>query len=152
MDWALIWIVVGLALIVVEFFISGFVVIFFGIAALVTGLALWMGMSAEHGIPFIVFAVIAVGLLAVLRTRFKSWFVGTTLSADADDDFVGHEAKIESGFEVGQPNRGKVSYRGTAWDARSTHGPIAPGTVVRITARHSMVLEVEPLTGSAGNS
>ncbi|NJN51918.1 MAG: NfeD family protein [Gammaproteobacteria bacterium] len=146
MDWVLIWIVVGLALILVEFFVSGFVIIFFGIAALVTGLALWAGMSADHGIPFIVFAGVSVGSLLLLRSRFKDWFVGTTvLSADADDDFLGHEATIESGFEAAGAGRGKVAYRGAAWDARSAAGPIAKGTVVRIKARHGVVLDVEPI-------
>jgi membrane protein implicated in regulation of membrane protease activity len=145
MDWALIWIVAGLAMIVVELFVSGFVIIFFGIAALLTGLALWAGMSPDHGLPFLLFALLAVGLLVLLRARFKTWFVGTTLSADADDDFLGHEATIESGFESTDPGRGKVIYRGTAWDARSRSGPIAKGTFVRITARHGSILEIQPI-------
>lgn len=150
MDWVLIWIVVGLALILVEFFVSGFVVIFFGVAALVTGIALWAGMSAEYGIPFVVFAIVSVALLVLLRSRFKDLFTGRTLSADADDDFIGHEAVVDSGFDESSTGRGKVSYRGAAWDARADEGSIDKGSVVRIVARHGVVLEVEPINRNNG--
>lgn len=149
MDWVLIWIVVGLALILVEFFVSGFVIIFFGVAALLTGIALWAGMSADHGIPFVMFAIVSVALLVLLRSRFKDLFTGRTLSADADDDFIGHEAVVESGFEDDQ-GRGKISYRGAAWDARTGEGRIDKGRVVRIVARHGMVLEVESINRNNG--
>jgi membrane protein implicated in regulation of membrane protease activity len=145
MDWGLIWIVAGLVLIVAEFFISTFVIIFLGIGALVTGIALWAGMTADHGVPYLVFAGVSVALLVLLRTRFKGWFMGRTLSADADDDFLGHEAVIESGFQAASPRRGKVAYRGASWDARTGTGPFVRGTVVRITGRQGPVLDVEAI-------
>ena len=146
MDWALIWIVAGIVMIVIEFFVSTFVIIFFGIAALATGIALWAGLSPDHGIPLLLFAALSVGLLLLLRSRFKDWFVGKTVSADADDDFLGHEATIESGFDASEPRRGKVNYRGAAWDARSNAGPIGKGAFVRITRRHGVILEIEPIS------
>ena len=140
----LLWIIVGLALIASELLFATFVVVFFGIAALATGILLWFGMPSTGGFPFIVFAAITVGLLFFLRSRFQQWFRGASLSGDQDDDILGHEATVESGFEGASPTRGKVSYRGAGWDARCDTGPLSRGAFVRIVARHGLTLDVVP--------
>lgn len=142
----LLWIIVGLVLIASELLFTTFVVVFFGIAALITGILMWVGLPNTGGLPFIVFSVIAVGLIVFLRQRFQQWFRGASLSGDQDDDILGHEATVESGFDDGSPTRGKVSYRGAAWDARSEDGPLVRGAFVRIVARHGLTLEVVSAT------
>jgi len=140
----IVWIVIGLVLIAAELLLDGFIVVFFGIAALVTGIAIWAGLPTTGGVPFLVFSVVAVGSLVFLRRRFTQWFRGTSLEGDPDDGIIGHEATVESGFDAASPHRGKVSYRGAGWDARCDAGPLTHGAWVRIVARRGITLEVVP--------
>jgi membrane protein implicated in regulation of membrane protease activity len=140
----LIWVVLGFALIAAEMFLNAFIIIFFGIAAVLVGVLLWLGMPGGSGLPFFVFGGLSVGLLLLLRSRFQNWFKGATEAAHLDDDFLGRDAVVESGFDTASPHRGKVSYRGASWDARTTAGPFARGAYVRITDRDSSMLIVGP--------
>jgi len=140
----LIWVVLGFILIAAEMYLNAFIIIFFGIAAVLVGILLWIGMPGGYGVPFFVFGGLSVGMLLLLRSRFQSWFKGASEDAQQDDDFLGRDAVVESGFDVASPHRGKVSYRGASWDARTTLGPFAPGTYVRITGRDSSMLIVGP--------
>jgi membrane protein implicated in regulation of membrane protease activity len=140
----IVWILTGLVLLAAELFFGGFIVVFFAIAAIVTGLAVWAGLPQAGGTPYLLFSVVAVGLLVFLRSRFQSWFTGKSISADQDDDILGHEAVVESGFDGASPTRGRISYRGAGWDARCPAGPLTPGSYVRIVARNGLMLDVEP--------
>jgi membrane protein implicated in regulation of membrane protease activity len=138
----LIWIILGFALIAAELFVNAFILVFFGIAALVVGIAVWLGMPQSNGLPFIVFSIASVGMLLLLRSRFQDWFKGSSTAAEPDDDFLGFDAQVESGFDASTPSRGKVSFRGASWAARSDAGPFAPGDYVRICDRDSSTLVV----------
>ena len=141
----MIWIVLGFVLIGAELFVNAFILVFFGIAALVVGVALWLGLPNANGLPFIVFSVVSVGMLLLLRNRFQDWFKGGSTAAKPDDDFLGFDAQVESGFDAATPNRGKVSFRGASWSARSDAGPYAAGDFVRICDRDSSTLIVRAI-------
>ena len=140
----IIWIVVGLVLLGAELLFSGFIIVFFGIAAIATGVLIWGGMPTSNGIEFATFSAISIGLLVFLRRRFQSWFRGAETEG-SDEDIVGREGRVESGFDVAAPDRGKISFRGAGWDARTRVGPLAAGSYVRIVGRHGLTLEVEPV-------
>ncbi len=142
MSTELLWIIGGFLLILVELFVTNFIVVFFGMAAVLVGLALWAGMPDSSGIPLILFTVLSLALLFGLRARFQNWFVGSTADLDSDDDFVGRDVKIESGFDDASPGRGRVSYRGASWDARSEQGLFEPGSYATIVARKSAMLTI----------
>ncbi|MCB1683796.1 MAG: NfeD family protein [Pseudomonadales bacterium] len=146
MEIALIWILVGFVLIVAEFVLTRFIVVFFGLAALCVGLLLWAGMTDAYGLPYLMFAALSLGSVLLLRSRFQEWFVGTTISADVDDDFIGHEVRIASGFDAASPGRGKVDYRGASWDSKSASALLPPGSIARISDRKGSLLEIEPVT------
>ncbi len=142
---ALIWLLVGFGLIVSEFVMTSFITVFFGIAAVIVAIAIWLGMPADGSLPYIIFAGTSLALLFGLRNRFQNWFQGDVAGGGLDDDFIGREATITAGFEAADPGRGKIDFRGAAWDARSDTGEIASGSHVRIVARHGTVLTVEPV-------
>ena len=141
---AILWIIVGLVLLGAELIFSGFIIVFFGIAAIATGILIWGGMPTTNGIEYAMFSGISIGLLVFLRRRFQSWFRGKAIT-ESDDDIIGHEARIESGFDAASPDRGKISFRGAGWDARTRSGPLRTGSYVRIVTRHGLTLEVEPV-------
>lgn len=142
---ALIWLLVGFGLIVSEFVMTSFITVFFGIAAVVVAIAIWLGMPADGSLPYFVFAGTSLALLFGLRNRFQTWFQGDVAGGGLDDDFIGREATVTEGFTATDPNRGRIDFRGAAWDARATAGAMDTGSHVKIIARHGTVLTVEPL-------
>lgn len=146
----LVWVLVGVALVIVEVMLTGFVAVFFGIGALVTGIALWIGMPGDGPAPWLLFSVVSAGLLAALRRRFAEWFrggvVGEPGARGADDDFLGREARVLRGFGADDHGRGEIDFRGAAWQARAEQLPagtaLAEGEFVTITGRDGMILLV----------
>ena len=143
----LVWIVVGVLIILTELLVTGFVAVFFGIAAIVTGIAIALGLPGEGALPFVLFSVVAVGTLLALRQRFASWFRGHAVAGQggggADDDFIGRDAHVVSGFGASDSGRGEIDFRGARWAARSEH-QLAAGALVIITARDNITLTVAP--------
>ena len=140
----LIWIVLGIVLILLEFAIPGFIVIFFGTSAIVVGLAEWIGMSTNHGIPFIVFSVLTIVQILFVRRYFKSWFKGKSIESKSDtdtEDIVGKQATVLDGFTEDNL-RGKIDFRGSNWTAVSEI-PLEQGERVIITERNSLTLTIK---------
>jgi membrane protein implicated in regulation of membrane protease activity len=144
---ALIWVLVGVALIVTELLATGFIAVFFGVAAMITGIAIALGLPATGPWPWLLFSALSVGLLVVLRRQFSNWFRGRMVGGDSqpgvDEDFIGRDAKVLSGFGPEDHNRGQVDYRGAAWSARASV-PLGVGDLVVITARDNLTLIVAP--------
>lgn len=146
MDWiALAWVLVGIVLIVIEVMTTGFVAVFFGIAAIVTGLAITAGLPEDGPWPWVLFSVLSVGLLVLLRRRFSDWFRGSVLGEGgppgADEDYIGREAIVLSGFGPQDHGRGQVEYRGAGW-AACCDTELEPGARVTITAMNHLTLTV----------
>jgi len=140
----LIWIVLGIVLILLEFAIPGLIVIFFGTSAIVVGLAEWIGMPTNHGIPFIVFSVLNIVQILFVRRYFKSWFKGKSIESKSDtdtEDIVGKQATVLNGFTEGNL-RGKIDFRGSNWTAVSEI-PLEQGERVIITERNSLTLTIK---------
>ena len=70
------WLGVGFALVLAEVLMGNFILFFLGVASIVTGVALWLGLPADNGIPFLLFAALSVALLIGLRSRMSNVAVG----------------------------------------------------------------------------
>jgi len=141
-----VWLGVGFALIIAEVTMGNFILFFLGLAAALTGVAMWMGLPAENGIPYLLFAALALALLVGVRSRIKLHLVGDSVQGSADEDFVGKEVSITSGFDESSPGRGRVSYRGADWNARSEQAEFASGAIIKITSRDGNTLIVNQET------
>ena len=141
-----IWTVVGIALILLEFVVSGFVIIFFGISAVLVGLAIFLGLPQENGIPYVLFSVLCLLQVFVLRKFVKKVFTGDVLAADGVlndmEEYIGHEAVVQSGFSE-SPFTGRVEFKGAGWDAKAST-PLSIGQRVKIIARQGIHFHVEP--------
>ena len=155
MDPEIIWMLLGIFLILAEFAVPGLVVVFFGFSALIVGVLIWAEIIPGKGPPpFVVFAAVSLGTLLLLRKQCKSWFVGRSLGsqiAGEDDDFLGREAIVASGFDNSnsRAKAGRVTYRGTQWDARTEEETqLKTGDPVKIIDRKDSVLIVEKVTAN----
>ena len=142
-NYAVIWIVTGAILVLVEFLVSGFIVVFFGLAAIITGLAIGLGVPGDGGIPYAIFALLSLILLLFARKQMKRWFQGDVVGVELDEidkEFIGESVEIISGFDPESPGYGIVSYRGANWNAKSDTRFHTQGTRVSVIGRSSTTL------------
>jgi len=141
----LIWFVIGLILIILEFLIPGLITIFFGIGAwIVSVICLFLDISLN--LQLSIFLISSVLLLVSLRKWFKTLFTrkpGTGRAEDeVADEFIGQKAVVT---EKITPNRkGRVEFRGSYWTAES-YETIPEGASVEILDKNNITLIVKSL-------
>lgn len=112
------WAVLGLVLVVAEIFTSGFVLLWFGIGALVAAFAAVIGIDSLI-IQFLLFAGVSSGLTAASRTIFLNYFSreksGQSLKSGVDA-LPGKVGTVVSSSR-GALNEGAVKVFGSTWTA-----------------------------------
>ncbi len=148
MDPVLFWFLLGLALMLAELVLPGFVILFFGIGAWVTAAAIALGLLPSFNGQLIVFLIASVGSLLLFRKKGRAIFVGRVAGTpDADlEDVVGRKAVVVAEIRP-QALDGKVEFNGTHWQAESDT-TIAVGTTVEIARRSNLILFVKPLSSN----
>lgn len=137
-----IWILAGVLLAGLELLTPGFVVIFFGIGAVITGvLSLFIpGLSADLLIQFLIWAASSVGSLALFRRFFKKTFRGKVIEDDGRDEYVGQIAEVTDAISPDKP--GWVKFQGTSWKAITYDAPLKPGDTAEIMKKDNLTLVV----------
>lgn len=143
MELVLTWMIVGVVLMVAEVFTTGFVVIFFGIGAVLTGALMWAfpGLGETFLAQALVFLALSVASLAAGR-RFFCALRGKAEcgTADADDDgIVGAQVKVVAAIKP--PLSGKIVLNGVEWEAVAER-PVEQGETVTVVACKGIVLVV----------
>lgn len=140
-----VWFIIGLVLTILEFFVPGVTLIFFGISAWIVALTTAIGLTGTSTSQFILFSIASVGLIALLRRWVKDKFFGhisnvQNLEVNLDD-FIGKHAVVIEDIPPGDSG-GAVEFNGTRWRAVADKN-IVSGTMVRIVARDGLTLKVE---------
>lgn len=135
------WLITGLVLCVSEFFVPGFVIIFFGAGALLTSLITLVFPSLSVNFQtFLFFAFSIVSLLLFRRQAFgKGAKKNADVSIDYDDDFTGHDVVVIENIAPGKP--GKVELNGVNWNA-SADQVLSAGERATVAARNGLTLIV----------
>ena len=139
----IIWFLVGLVLLIMEFILPGLVIFFFGVGAWVVAI---ICLFTEIGIntQLIIFIICSVVSLLVLRRWLKGVFLGHTGSSQDlkqnMDEFVGQRAIVKQ--KILPKLGGKVEFHGTNWEAQADQ-EIDEGTVVEILEKDSLTLKVK---------
>jgi membrane protein implicated in regulation of membrane protease activity len=143
LDAQTLWLLAGVILILVEFFIPGVIIVFFGIGAIIAAITTWAGWTPGIGSQAAVFAISSVVLLFGLRRYVKRWFVGHSTNLNgSDDDFTGREARVVTSLP-GHGGDGQVEIKGSNWKARSEVA-IPAGSTVIIERREGLTFHVRP--------
>ena len=146
----LIWFLVGLGLVLLEFTIPGAILVFFGVGAWIAALTTWIGLTDSLAWQMIVFSVASVALLLMLRRRLKGQFLGHTGSTqDLDhdlEDFVGHEVSVTESIRPGQD--GRIEFKGAGWEACSDQS-FEPGDRVVITGLDGIRVTVKAVRSTS---
>ncbi|MBN2182160.1 MAG: NfeD family protein [Sedimentisphaerales bacterium] len=144
----LIWFLVGLVLLIMEFMLPGLIIAFFGVGAWIVAIVCLLSDYVYGSIntQLIIFIFSSVLSLLILRKWVKGVFLGhSEAQQDLREDlkeFIGERAVV---IEAIKPKvGGKVELHGTNWEARA-ESEIAVGTVVEIVDKDNITLKVREI-------
>ncbi len=142
-DPKLIWFLIGAALLLFEFTAPGLVILFFGVGALITSIACWLGLADTMQTQLMIFSIASLACLLTLRKYVQKWFVGDSESESAEmsTEFIEQVVKVVIAIPGGAA-RGKVELKGADWNATSTE-PHAVGDMLTVIERDGLNLIVE---------
>jgi membrane protein implicated in regulation of membrane protease activity len=139
----LIWFLVGLVLLILEFAMPGLIIGFFGVGAWIVALVCLIndiGINTQLAL-FIGSSVLS---LLVLRSWLKGIFLGHEGSKQDLthnlEEFVGQRAVVKE--KIVPKLGGKVEFHGSDWEARADE-EIAEGTAVEIVGKDNITLKVK---------
>ena len=139
------WIYAGLALTLLELVAPGFVLCFFGLAAMTVGaLRFAFGEAFGATAQTAAFSVLSVLYIVLLRRLLKKVFVGERDGAanGLSNDYVGRVGKVTEAIEP--PRTGRVLLGDAEWTA-SADAPVPAGADVAVAAQDNLTLTVRPL-------
>ncbi|ADQ17267.1 protein of unknown function DUF107 [Leadbetterella byssophila DSM 17132] len=134
------WVVIGIALLIVEILSVSFYSIFFGIGGLVTALFVYIGLADEISAQLLVFGIASMASLFIFRKKLVELF---DKNAKDFKEIVDDFAKVSS--PIPPHGEGKVYYRGADWIAYSdAEHSIDKDARVKIRKIDGIKLIVEP--------
>jgi membrane protein implicated in regulation of membrane protease activity len=140
----LIWFIIGLALLLLEFALPGLIVFFFGLGAWIVALICLL-TDISLNTQLLVFIVSSILSLLCLRKWLKGIFMGYIVSkqdiTENIEEFIGKRAVVKEKITPQVP--GKVEFHGTNWEAEADE-EIAAGTPVKIIGKDNITLKVKP--------
>ena len=140
---AVIWFLIGLVLLVSEFFFPGLIILFFGVGCWVASLALLFIPDMPLNIQLAIFLISSILSLALLRKYLKKWLGKSEKKEESSlEEYVGKHCVAETDFVTGIG--GKVSFKGAQWEA-SSNSEIKKGDALIIKAVESIHFIVEPI-------
>jgi membrane protein implicated in regulation of membrane protease activity len=146
--YALYWLYCGIALILLELITPGFVLMFFGIAAVIVALLSWIlpdSFMVGWGAQWWLFGLFSIASILFLRKYVKATFTGESNKSDSpSDDVTGKTVVVAS--EITSLLPGKVELNGVLWKAQladPSDNPIPAGTPVEIVKRDNITLLVK---------
>lgn len=142
-----IWFIAALVFFILEIVTPGFVLMWFGVGALVSGL---LELAGVHNatVQVVVFVLVSILLVTLSRTIFKNFFMraspGSGLKTNMDA-LVGKVGVVTERID-NELSNGRVLVEGQDWLARAAdNAPIDPGARVRITRFEGARLTVEQI-------
>jgi membrane protein implicated in regulation of membrane protease activity len=142
MPWWL-WILAGLALIVLETVTpGGFFAAFFALAAVVVGILTWLGFAGPDWMQWLLFSVLSVmGVVLFRKPLMKAMNLGGP--GKAVDALTAEGALVVE--EVPAEGVGKAELRGSSWSARSATGAaLLKGQRCRVDRVEGLTLWLRP--------
>jgi hypothetical protein len=141
MTWWL-WVALGLVLGAIELATpGGFFVIFFGVGAVVVGLAELAGVDLPLWGQWLAFPILAIVALRLFRRPLLARLQPTTGSAV--DSMVSEVAVPVAAIEAGQ--HGRAELRGTVWSAHNVGATaVGAGQRCRVVAVNGLQLDIRP--------
>ena len=140
--WGLVWLIVGALFLAGEVVIPGFILLPFGVSALVAAIVSFSG--ANPGIGWLIFIIGGVVGLVVLWKYARKSLDGIPMPAGVGADrLLGMSGTLVSPVPGGATGRGMVRLGSEEWRAEALDGrPIAAGVEVEVVEVKGTVVQV----------
>ena len=135
------WISVGLLLLVAEaFFPAGFFLFLFGVAAMIVGVLVGIGLPITFNVQLALFGILSVVLAFTMAKRLRQWF---NSKADAQrSDVVGADVVLSGSIAPGEEGNGQLW--GASWKVKNIGaGPLAAGAKCKVVEVSGVTLHVQ---------
>lgn len=143
----LFWLALGLALIISELVVSGFVVMFLGFSAVVVATLLQFSIISSWMAALTLWLVVSIILIASLRSFLQGIFPGETSTGSTDDDAAARGSICVAITPIANDHaEGQILFRDSTWSAQSLTRSIPSGARVKLVTREGLVWFVEPVT------
>ena len=143
----LFWFIIGMLFLIAELLLPGFIIMFFGVGALITALLTQFGVLESLSSQIIVFLATSIISLLLFRRKWSIYFSGKVShsleAGQSIDDIRGTRARVIKTITP-EGIDGKVEYNGTDWEADADE-QIEIGTIVEIVERINLRLRVKRL-------
>lgn len=143
---ALFWLILGVAFMLIEMALPGFIIFFFGIGALVVSGAVLLGLE-DINIQMLIFIFTSLITLIIFRKKGKKYFEGKVTGKNQTDEtienIIGQKARAVTDIIPGGID-GKVEFHGTLWNAVSDER-IEKDSVLEIISRDNLTLKVKKI-------
>ena len=144
----LIWFLVGLLMLLLEFALPGLIIFFFGVGAWIVAAVCFFNPYVHSSInaQLLLFLTSSVLSLLILRKWLKGIFLGHVDSEqDPTKDFeeyIGQKAFVK--VKITPKRSGKIEFHGTDWIAEADE-EIEEGTSVEIIGKDNITLKVKSI-------
>jgi membrane protein implicated in regulation of membrane protease activity len=129
------WAVLGLLLIFAELLVPGLILVFLGLGAWVTGVALALGWIQGLTATLTIFFMSSVVFVLGLRSLVSRFLPSERIVSETDEAKLALHQSVEVIEAIPRAGRGRISFRGTTWLARFPEGSedsAVPGEKVEI--------------------
>ncbi len=139
---SVIWMIVGVALLLLELIAPGLIILFFGIGSLITAFTLlFIDISFSWQLTLFL-TTSGISILLLRKSLHKKFFnQSSNVKDELEDEFIGKMATAQTKFVH---NQGKVEFKGCAWNAVSESN-IKEGDIVQIVKKDSITLTVKSI-------
>jgi len=140
-----IWFILGLLMLLLEFMIPGLIIIFFGVGAWIVALLCYL-FDIGINLQLLIFIASSVILLISLRRKMQNIFAGQISGKQQPgarlENFIGQQVLVTKAIKPGAT--GKVEFHGALWNAEADE-EISAGTRAKIIGKESITLKVEKI-------
>lgn len=141
-----IFLIGGLALMILETLVPGGVSFFLGFSGILVGVLRYFGILIEPGSSILTWLGTSIGLILLFRPLLMKYWGGESFFKLADEDFEAMDQIVEVVEPINdQDNDGRIRFQGISWQARTVEGELKPGQKAKIKYRDNVTWIVEPV-------
>ncbi|GIX41015.1 MAG: hypothetical protein KatS3mg129_0748 [Leptospiraceae bacterium] len=136
------WVLLGFILSLLEIFIPGMIIIFFGISSFIMAILVYFGFISNLIYQFFYWSIISILLVLLLRRFVIKYFPSLEKNEFSKDSLEGQKGIV---IEEVNPytGKGRVKVSGTYWKAISSLGTIIPvGKEIIVEKQDGLLLYV----------
>jgi membrane protein implicated in regulation of membrane protease activity len=138
---ALLWLIIGVMLFLLELALPGFILFFFAIGSLLTALATWL-FPIDLAWQLALFIVASLLSLLSLRKLVQRRLLDPETDDDKDDPRAQPGDRGVVCAAIAPPAEGRIKYSGSFWRATADEN-IADGEIISVVHQDGLIIHVE---------